>query len=152
MKSETLLGFAKLAGFAVAGFVAYKVVSKVIDSGATITQAVTDTIKTDLNPASPENVVYKAVSAVGNTVASDGVDSPWGVRLWEFANPEKVSMEKALTAPTPKNAPKSEQISRTLISNYSAYGMGQASLKPTADSIPWVSKINSQLRNLSLGN
>lgn len=152
MSSETILGYAKLAGFVVVGFALYKVASKVIDSGASVKAAVVDTIKTDLNPASTENVVYKAVSAVGNAVASDNTDSPWGARLWEWANPEKVSMEKALSAPTPVNAPKSEQISPSLISNYAAYGAGQASLKPTADSIPWVSKINSQLRNLSLGN
>lgn len=57
-----------------------------------------------INPASPENVVYKGASAVVNTLAADGRDAPLGARLWEWMNPGKVAAEAALTQPVQRKS------------------------------------------------
>lgn len=51
-----------------------------------------------INPLSTENIFYKGASAV--TSAITGQDSPLGIQLWEWWNPEAVALEKvAVGAP-----------------------------------------------------
>lgn len=65
----------KMAGIVFAGVAAYLVVTRAAKAGEKVTDAVVNTIKKDLNPTSPENVVYRNLpetlqEKIGNALGS----------------------------------------------------------------------------------
>jgi len=90
----------KIGGILFAGVAAYLVVTRTMKAGGDVVAAAKKVVTEDLNPASTENVVYKAASAVTDTFAADGEKKPLGVRIWETLNPEKVQLEKDMLSGT----------------------------------------------------
>lgn len=72
MKAKQALGWAAVAFGAVA---AYLVVSKVVKTGGKVVDAAVETLKTDLNPASRENVIYSNIPDDFKTRVFDWIDS-----------------------------------------------------------------------------
>jgi NADPH-dependent glutamate synthase beta subunit-like oxidoreductase len=102
--------FAKWAAVIGGGFVAVRVALKARDAIAAgadtvkaVKDAVVESVKTDLNPASTKNIVYRGVNATAAAVTND---PEWnlGVKIWEWLNPEKLAAEKRILGPsTPSN-------------------------------------------------
>lgn len=90
----------KIGGILFAGVAAYLVVTRTMKAGGDVVAAAKKVLTEDLNPASPENVVYKAASAAVDKLAGDGEKIPVGVRIWEKLNPEKVQREKDMLGGT----------------------------------------------------
>lgn len=65
----------KWAGIAFAGVTAYLVVSRAVKTGGEIKDAVVETVTTDLNPASRENVIYRNIPDSVKTGFFDWLDS-----------------------------------------------------------------------------
>lgn len=83
-------------GAIAAGFAAYKIfktVSKVSDAGGKLVDGLTvgvkELITKDLNPASPENVIYRGVNVL---TGGDNKTNSLGTRIYDFFNPEKAAV------------------------------------------------------------
>jgi hypothetical protein len=97
----------KITAIVVTGFVGVKIAlaakdkidggMEMVDAAIASAKETVKTVASAINPASPDNIVYKGV----NTVAAQVTNDPsWnlGNKLWEFLNPDKVAKEKAMLA------------------------------------------------------
>lgn len=110
----------KLAGIAFAGVAAYLVVTRTMKAGGDVVAGAKKVLTEDLNPASTENIVYKATSKAVDAISSDGTSKPLGVRIWEYVNPDKVKAEQDMIGGTSQVSNVKEQ--KKLISGYSQGG------------------------------
>jgi len=90
----------KIGGILAAGVVTYLLVTRTLKAGGKVIDGAKKVLTEDLNPASTENIIYKATSAAVDTFAGDGKETSLGVRMWEFFNKDKVQAEKDMLKDT----------------------------------------------------
>lgn len=99
MKASQITSTQVTIGLGLVGVLAvYLVGRQAMKAAGSVGDAVSYGVQ-QITPWNPENVFYKGASSIGDSIAGDGRSAPLGVRLWEWANPDKVAAEKAVTAP-----------------------------------------------------
>ena len=119
MKNTTAL---QAAGIVAAGVVAYLVISRTMKAGGDAVKAVKQVIAEDLNPTSDKNLAYRAATALGNSVSTDGQDKSLGARIWEWANPGKVAQENAALGGNTAHVSNTKLQAAALVGAYSQGG------------------------------
>ncbi len=115
MDGKNALSWIEVAGALLAGYAVYKLASaasSAAKTGASVAAAVADEVKTivtkDLNPVSPENVVYKATNVV---TGGDNSSSSVGTRIYDYFHPA-AKTSASLNAP-PVAAPVDQSSAET---------------------------------------
>lgn len=112
MKASDVVIYAAAGVAAYVGYKAYKKVAGTITSAgdgvAKVASAAVEVIKTDLNPASDQNLAYRAVSAAASAVTNDpSFNLP--AKIWEWTHRDAVAAEKGLTDPVKQNSNVAQQ-------------------------------------------
>lgn len=97
----------KWAGIAFAGVAAYVIVTRAAKAGGDAVAAVKEAVTVDLNPASPENVIYRNIpdsvkSAVFDWFDSFAQDEPESIAPPKPTEPVQLTLDKKLTDQTGK--------------------------------------------------
>lgn len=96
-----------LAAVAIAAAYIVSQIAKGAAAGADLLPSAARATGNAINPNSRENLINRAVTAVGQTVTADPEWVP-GVSLWEWLNPDAVAAERAMVGPV-KPAPTYDQ-------------------------------------------
>lgn len=100
------IGLAVVVGVVWIGRRAAGSVGDAVDAARQAAGEVLDAVGTavaPINPASDENLAYRAANAVASSAA--GRDTTVGVRIWEWLNPDKVAEEaRMFGSPAPSAA------------------------------------------------